>query len=334
MLRENKKKYLLYADGGGKMGLGHLSRLKTLSKKLNISNEALFLFDNHDQRNFYNESYINAEDISKFTSKNHQFELFFIDTKRERRDILNIVKNYTKYLIILDNDTPFQYLFDCSVNPSFYSPSRNKKHIQTDTRILSGFEYSIIRDEFIKPSKKPLKSKPDLKNCTLSFGGVDPNNITLRVLRELSSDKSILEDLIIILGPGYNHDENKLFNFINEDQVIRNPKNMHQYFASSYFVITALGVTVQELFSMGVRTGVIANYFEDIDDIDKIQHFSKKHLGIQAENLISYFGHYQNIDNKKLINNIKEFKAKKILQNPFLSMGIGWKSFLNEIGSI
>jgi len=43
---KHRKFFLCYADGGGKMGLGHLSRLTTLSQKLNIQDKVVFLYDN------------------------------------------------------------------------------------------------------------------------------------------------------------------------------------------------------------------------------------------------------------------------------------------------
>jgi spore coat polysaccharide biosynthesis predicted glycosyltransferase SpsG len=83
----HRKSFLCYADGGGKMGLGHLSRLTTLSQKLNIQDKVVFLYDNLEQKIFYNSLSIDAQNITKFRSMDNEYKILFIDTKSHRPDI-------------------------------------------------------------------------------------------------------------------------------------------------------------------------------------------------------------------------------------------------------
>ena len=136
------------------------------------------------------------------------------------------------------------------------------------------------------------------------------------------------------MGPGYSHDINLLLELVSADQIIQNPENMNEYFLSSYFVITALGVTIQELFSMGASTGLITNYEEDLKDIQNIRHFSKELHHSQSSNQISFYGHYKNIQVTKLLNDIERLKSEKNPQQPYLGIGRGWDSFLSDISSI
>ena len=331
---KHRKFFLCYADGGGKMGLGHLSRLTTLSQKLNIQDKVVFLYDNLEQKIFYNSLSIEAHNITKFKSKDNEYKILFIDTKSIRSDIFESLHSFADFSVLIDNNSAFQESFDCCINPSFYAPQKSFALSDKLPIILSGIDYAVVRDEFLPSQFASKANKLELKHCTLSFGGVDPNNITLKVVKYLSQYDAIMDDLVIILGSGYSHNLNLLLNYVSPHQIIRDPKNMYPYFASSYIVMTALGVTIQELFSMGVCTGIITNYQNDTKDLKAIDYFSKKILNDYHSNQINFFGHYKEINYQKLIKDIKKFKHENKIQRPCIEMGKGWRTFLNDINSI
>ena len=49
------KTYLIFADGGNHKGYGHLSRMKTLVRNLDIQDEVLCLHENNGQKSFWEE---------------------------------------------------------------------------------------------------------------------------------------------------------------------------------------------------------------------------------------------------------------------------------------
>ena len=129
--------------------------------------------------------------------------------------------------------------------------------------ILYGHNYFDLRDEFILNSGAAV-IKPTVSKILLTFGGEDPNNISLKVLKILLG--STITDTVhleIITGPAYKfHDE--LHNYISS----ANRRNiywfksvtsgMSKHMLSSDIVISSNGRTVYELCALGIPSIVIS----------------------------------------------------------------------------
>jgi len=121
-----------------------------------------------------------------------------------------------------------------------------------------GQDYFCLRDEFIFCGKKEVKK--DVKRVLLTFGGVDPSGITLRVLNEISKycrENKIAIDVIV--GPG-----NKQFAKIKEDffctniTLYKDVNNISEFMRNADIVFTSAGRTIYEVASIGTPTVVIA----------------------------------------------------------------------------
>jgi spore coat polysaccharide biosynthesis predicted glycosyltransferase SpsG len=68
-----------------------------------------------------------------------------------------------------------------------------------------GYKYVCLKDDFFIFSKKVVQK--EVKTILITFGGTDPNNLTLRTLKAM--EKLNLKDVFInvILGLGYNQKE-------------------------------------------------------------------------------------------------------------------------------
>ena len=96
------------------------------------------------------------------------------------------------------------------------------KDINTNSNILFGVDYYLLRDEFMS-IKKPTGINEDVANIIITFGGTDPNNLTEKVLDAISEFCKFTEiKITVILGLGAKNLNKK---FISDNiKVIRDTK--------------------------------------------------------------------------------------------------------------
>ena len=320
------KRYLIFADGGNHKGFGHLSRMKNLIFKLGIEDSVICLFENNGQQFFWKEhkfnkicALVDIYDILKFDDY-----ILIIDSKDDHSEMLENLEKYLSKVIVIDNNTDLIKKADVKVSPAFYAANECNDPMRGTIKKFSGINYVIIDDNFLLPHHKENKS-----HLTLSFGGYDPNNITLRMLKLIKSQDRFLEDLIVILGPGYKHDFQEIYKYVHPDQVVINPKDIFKIFQKSYIVLTAMGVTVQELFCMGIPCGIVYNYDYDEFDLEKITQSSNFYR--PEEDIIHSFGHFESVDQEQLLKELNLRKFSNEIFNPLMQAGHLWKSFLDDV---
>lgn len=126
---------------------------------------------------------------------------------------------------------------------------------------LVGEAYFCLRDEFIHLPKKIHNA--EVKALLITFGGVDENNLTVRVLKLCSDfikERNISVD--IICGPGYSHIES-LKDVIAHEHLgeyvswATSTQRISDYMLKADVAITSGGRTVLELASIGIPTIVL-----------------------------------------------------------------------------
>ena len=315
------KQYIIYADGGVRLGYGHLLRAFNLSKILGITSSCIFIYSNEIQKNFYKAKKVTFMLQSQLPAK--EYELFILDSKKDKTQFLNRFQNFVKKILVIDNKLINEEFYTWMVLPSFFEDIQNADSlILDDQKILGGPEYLILDS---KIWRVPTHLKKE--HITISFGGSDPNNLTLLVLKKLET-LIALDNIKVILGPGYKHDQVLITNILNKAQIIHNPENIYEIFAKSLIVITAFGVTLQELFSLGIPAGIVANYREDFQDFLKIQ---KYYQNINQKILFSFLGVRDNINETEVLNSIN---ASKDAIQPVRSdklQGKGWEELRHTL---
>ena len=115
-----------------------------------------------------------------------------------------------------------------------------------------GTKYLILRREFSEFWKMRKVIREDVKRVLLMFGGSDPSNFTVKVLK-------IMEDFDVtaVVGPGYAYlDELEKIADERGARIVISPKNVAKLMFESDLAITSLGLTMFE--SMCVGTPVLA----------------------------------------------------------------------------
>lgn len=281
-------KHILYAEGGDGIGTGHLNRVLNLIKALNLKENYLCCYENCIQKSFYLEKNIPAISLLELKQKDC-FNTFFIDTKKERLDLIKVFKNRYKKLIVIDNSTKLANKADIQITPSYYS--KDQETIVKETLYCSGYKYLILNPDINEFHWNPKDYK------LISFGGEDPNNLTLKTLKILK-EVNKTHNTKVVLGPNYKHDKNEILNYIEAKDIYENPGNLYEMFSHSLYVITALGVTLQELFKMSVPSIVITNYYEDSFEFEIIEKYAIKYMG---KNFINFLGYHKNINKNKYL---------------------------------
>jgi UDP-2,4-diacetamido-2,4,6-trideoxy-beta-L-altropyranose hydrolase len=132
--------------------------------------------------------------------------------------------------------------------------------------VITGPKFALLRNEFTDPSKpdpksnEPLRAPFRARKILITFGGADPDNMTLRVLNALTHcvvDRTSVE---VILGPSYRHFES-LRTILKQSRaairLYRNVDRMQPLMARAHLAITAGGSTCYELAHCGIPAVVI-----------------------------------------------------------------------------
>jgi len=153
-----------------------------------------------------------------------------------------------------------------------------------------GHKYFLLRDEFIY---SPQKEIGDVKRILLTFGGVDPNNYTFKVLESIYDySQNIGIEIDVITGFGYNqYDSLKRFKNIN---LLKNVTNISDYMLEADIIFTSAGRTVYEIASIATPAIVLAQNNRELT-----------HLFASRENGFLNLGLGYTLDNQVILDNFK-----------------------------
>ncbi|XXQ67632.1 UDP-2,4-diacetamido-2,4,6-trideoxy-beta-L-altropyranose hydrolase [Neisseriaceae bacterium B1] len=132
--------------------------------------------------------------------------------------------------------------------------------ISENRRMLAGARYALLRDEFAAWRDKSLARRMDfsgLQNVLINLGGVDKDNITLKILKSLAENFSGSLNVTAVMGATAPHiatvrefAEHTPFTC----QVLVNVQNMAQLMAQADWAIGAAGSTSWERCCVGLPT--------------------------------------------------------------------------------
>jgi len=274
-----KRKQILFVVTGNKeVGLGHVYNT------LLVANDIL----NHDIKFLVDENSELAYD--KIASKNYPVRI------QKSKNILDDIKSMSPDIIINDRlDTSLEYIeglkkLNCKVC-NFEDLGEGAKKadlvinaIYPEKQILSnhffGHNYFILRDEFIYSKQK--ENIADVKNVLVTFGGVDPNNYTKKVLDtvyEYCKENKIL--ITVIAGFGYEkyHTIEKYETVIIEENV----SNISTYMLNSDIIFTSAGRTTYEIASISTPAIVMAQNEREMTHFFASSEFGFLNLGLGYE---------------------------------------------------
>jgi len=303
-----RKKILVRVDGNTNIGLGHIYNMLTVLNYLR-DNEILIVMNNKKKLGDY-----------KFQQQNYKIKYFSNDVqlweiiKKFQPNIIfnDILDTTPKYVKKLRENTDFIVNFEDLGKGSNYvdlvfNPIYDSR--KTYENKFFGSKYACVRDEF--RLWKTHKVRKKVEKVLITFGGTDPTNVTIKILKVLSKSKFFNIEFVVILGIGNSHRKeiSKFVKEMNENgfsiTIIQRSDIMAKHIVDSDFVITSNGRTIFEVASVNVPMIVIP-----VNQREKKHSFANYSCGTI---------YLQNFSEKKTdlmlnkINKIMKYKTRKEL---------------------
>lgn len=150
---------------------------------------------------------------------------------------------------------------DLTINELYETPMCESE------KILWGNRYLFLRDEFI--SARPRSFRQRVENLLITFGGVDPSDLSLRTLKALEKSPGLQNIRIyLVVGDGYRNLEQLCrFKSTHADlalEIVQAAGEMSKLMESADLAICSNGRTVYELAHMRVPTIVLAQHDREL----------------------------------------------------------------------
>jgi len=250
-----RKKILVRVDGSNEIGLGHVYNMLTVLNHFR-NDEILIVMKS-------------KKDLGKSKFKE---QLYKIKTYRTNFELASIIKKFEPDMIFNDIlDTDIKYMkslikkrrllvnfedlgngknyADLIFNPIFSSTTKKKNE-------YFGSDYACVRDEFRIWQNDLHIIKKNVENILITFGGTDPSNKTLKILKIIfkTNQKNIKFNVILGLGLKNKNEVKNLANEMKNEgfniEIIERIDFLAKIMKDSDFVISSNGRTIFELASM------------------------------------------------------------------------------------
>lgn len=302
-----RKNIVFVVSGYNKIGFGHIYRALLLAN--NITNHNIKFLVTKDSKEGF-------EKIQQFTYESHfqKNENILDDILGLKADVIinDILDTNAEYISALKENNIKVINFedlgsgsdkaDVVINALYSASNKNPN-------TYWGSNYFCARDEFI--ISKPKIVQENVKNILITFGGTDPNNLTLKVLNsiyEYCMQNSINID--VVLGLGYeNTDSLNKFENIN---IYRDIKSMSDFMEKADLIFTACGRTVYETACIGTPCIVMAQNERELTHQFASNENGFKNLGLGIK--IS-----EKEIKKTTISIIKDYKKRLEMNKKMLS---------------
>ena len=271
-----KRKHILFVvTGNNIVGLGHVYNTLILANDI-LNHKITFLVDKNSQMAY-----------EKISSKNYPVFL------QKNNNITVDIKNIKPDVIINDKlDTSSEYMDDLvrlnikTINFEDLGEGSKKADlvvnaIYPEKQVLQnhyfGHHYFVLRDEFIYSKKK--ENINEVKNILITFGGVDPNNYTKKVIDVIYNycHKNKIK-IKIIAGFGYNFYES--LEEYKDIKIEDNIANISKYMLEADLIFTSAGRTTYEIASIGTPTIVLAQNERELTHFFASSEFGFLNLGL------------------------------------------------------
>ena len=248
-----RKKVLFVVSGYPEIGLGHVYNTLLLANDM-LEHEVQFLVDNKSGLAY-----------EKIASQNYRVQ------KQSAEDLVEDIVAVRPDLVVNDVlDTEADYVDRLKaagfrvVNFEDLGAGANRADIvvnaiypesKTLPNHYFGPDYFVLRDEFVLTPQKVVKD--DVCSVLLTFGGVDPANLTQKVLKAIYDD-CCRDGIEINVVTGFGYQQHESLQGFEKVNIHRNTRRISDHMAASDLIFTSAGRTVYEVASLGVPAIVLA----------------------------------------------------------------------------
>ena len=291
-----KPKIIVRADGNEKIGLGHVYRALALCERLkndfnlvfyirepneNLKNRILQHCNSIEELSSKESYILEAESIAKTITKN---DILVLDGYHFDTEYQKTIREKLGQLVVID-DIHQHHTF---ADDLFNFGGENLKSLYKSefyTRFHFGFEYALLRKEFISFQRT---IPAEASRVFICMGGADPLNFTLGTLKKCI-DKQLNHSYEIVVGSHYIHlEELKLFLSrsanaklhvdLNAEELVQLMSSCGKAICSASTISYEYLCTKGELFLIKTaeNQNLIFNYLLELGLADPFENFHKK----------------------------------------------------------
>lgn len=307
--RENRM-FVIRADGGSEIGMGHLVRTSVLAKEISKYTDICYVCNIKYREGI---ELLRNKGFKVIESKNVLETLMNLNAKGILTDhySLNeeyIKKVYQKFNLVgyIDDNVAYQYKADFILNQNFGAENLNYDTL-SKCKFFLGTQYLLVREEF--RNLAPIKIKNHAKRIFLTVGGSDTLNETKKLLLMI---KDIPNEIEVVIGPIFPYQQEVIKEFKKYKNIkFHKCPNMGELAMQCDMAISSCGSTLYELGLLGIPTVGIVN-------ADNQYELAKR---MSEVNMIKYIGRIEEIEANILkevvlqLANNKEERMKLQIQN-------------------
>ncbi|WP_027371205.1 cytidylyltransferase domain-containing protein [Desulfovermiculus halophilus] len=299
-----RKKVLFVVAGYEKIGLGHVYNTLLLANDI-LNHEVYFLVDEKSDLAY-----------KKICERNYTVY------KQKGKNIIDDIRLLNPDVVVNDTlDTSPKYIMDIknagAKVVTFEDLGRGAQFadlvinaMYPENEILPnhyfGHRYFCLRDEFLLSPTKKIRDS--VKNVLLTFGGVDPNNYTHKVLEsiyEYATDNDI--EIKVVAGFGY--DKFNTLECFENIKIAENSSNISKYMHQADIIFTSAGRTTYEAAAIGTPTIVMAQNNREMTHFFASKEFGFMNLGLgfslSKQTILSSFRKLvESVDRRKHMSNM------------------------------
>ena len=317
--------YLIRLSTSKNMGRGHISRCIKLRNKIN--KEVIWFIDKNTKNDLVKivKDRIIEENNPQSISKTTKFALKYnvkaiiIDMQNTENFIQNEIFNKKPIIVIVDKYLIVKNALSICMHPL---------HIE-EKNFISGLKYL--------PITKKKQNKFNIKNILISFGNVDSNSITEKVIKaiiEIMQENVIKKNeykIYIILGK-YKKNAHLITKMVSKQSnfiIFKNPIDMSLFYKKCEFAVGSPGFSQIERLEYKIPTILIA---QNTTQKKLLQHWQKSGCALVVK------PNYRDLKNKIILmfqseeikNNIRKSITKNIDNKGITRMVKKIESFINN----
>ncbi len=300
-------KVLILTEGGKDIGFGHIARCIALYQAFEEKGVIPELIINGDE---YIEEIVSGKNYQAFNWLKERDKLFemvnnadiaIIDSYLADISLYAKVSKIAKVPVYIDDTKRLDYPRCVVLNASIYA--NNLDYPKKDgVKYLLGIQYAFLRKEFWEVPEKEINE--NIESIMVTFGGIDAEDMTSRILSFLNENYSELQKYVVI-GKGFQNINTIEMKTDKKTGLIYFPtaEKMKEVMLTTDIAISSGGQTLYELIRVGVPTIGICVAEDQIRGLKEIQKME----------LIEYIGlHNDDKNTMKLKKSINHLKSQKI----------------------
>jgi len=182
--------------------------------------------------------------LSKLETE-ERYDVILYDSIKPNEYLLKQLKSLSRKLIVLDYFNYSNNNIDIIIN--LFEQSNKDKSL-FNGKIYEGINFFILKDEIMANKKNPktiFKSKPDI---LITFGGEDPNDNTLKVLKNINLNKFRVK---VIIGRLNKKNKKIIELYSKQVEIIDHTPEIGKLMSQSDIIICGGGTTLLEAIYLG-----------------------------------------------------------------------------------